>query len=204
MIKRWLQFLGGLELIALGVAFSIKADLGTSPISSLPYAASELWPVSVGVATVIMHAGFIAIQIAILRRRFDWWQLSQLPIGILFGVMIDGSLWLVQGVVANSYLMRWLYCALGIVLVGVGVWLEVLPRLLFLAGEGVISALSQVLPIRFGYLKVAFDMTLVASAAALSLAGLGHIVGVREGTLAAMLCVGLIVRALNKVFVETK
>ena len=79
MIKRWLQFLGGLELIALGVAFSIKADLGTSPISSLPYAASELWPVSVGVATVIMHAGFIAIQIAILRRRFDWWQLSQLP-----------------------------------------------------------------------------------------------------------------------------
>ena len=36
MIKRWLQFLGGLELIALGVAFSIKADLRTSPISSLP------------------------------------------------------------------------------------------------------------------------------------------------------------------------
>ena len=32
MIKRWLQFLGGLELIALGVAFSIKADIGTSSI----------------------------------------------------------------------------------------------------------------------------------------------------------------------------
>ena len=52
LIERYLVFLFGLAIVALGVDFSIKADLGTSPITSLPYTASELWPVSVGSATV--------------------------------------------------------------------------------------------------------------------------------------------------------
>lgn len=40
VFKRYLLFLTGLAIMAFGVAFSIKADLGTSPISSVPYAVS--------------------------------------------------------------------------------------------------------------------------------------------------------------------
>ena len=36
-IKGWLLFVVGLFVMAFGVAFSIKANLGTSPISSLPF-----------------------------------------------------------------------------------------------------------------------------------------------------------------------
>ena len=35
--KRWLFFIVSLLIMAFGVSFSIKANLGTSPISSLPY-----------------------------------------------------------------------------------------------------------------------------------------------------------------------
>ena len=204
MFRRWLEFVAGLALIALGVAFSIKADLGTSPITSLPYAASEIWPVSVGTATIVMHFALVAIQIAILRKDFELRQLLQVPIGMLFGFMIDGSMWVLNGLCVESYAAKSLYCAIGIILVGIGVWLEVKPRLLYLAGEGVVVALTKTCSIKLGYLKVLFDVGLVAVAVLTAFCGLGRIVGVREGTLAAMILVGLIVRVLNKFLLEKR
>ena len=60
LAKRWLLLVAGLFVMALGVGFSIKADLGTSPISSLPYTVSLVAPaVSVGTATIIMHCVFL-------------------------------------------------------------------------------------------------------------------------------------------------
>ena len=38
LIKRYILLLAGLTVMAFGVAFSIKGNLGTSPISSVPYA----------------------------------------------------------------------------------------------------------------------------------------------------------------------
>ena len=47
LIKRYLFLCAGLCIMAFGVAFSIEASLGTSPISSLPYVSSLLTPLSV-------------------------------------------------------------------------------------------------------------------------------------------------------------
>lgn len=80
---------------------------------------------------------------------------------------------------------------------GIGVSLEVKADAIVLAGEGVVLALCRVLPIKFGYMKVLFDVTLVITACILSLVFTGRIQGVREGTLAAALFVGLIAKQLN-------
>lgn len=40
--------LAGLVVMSFGVALSIKAELGTSPISSLPYVSAEISGLSVG------------------------------------------------------------------------------------------------------------------------------------------------------------
>ena len=41
--------------MTFGVAFSIKAGLGTLPISSTPYVTSEISGLSVGTTTIIMN-----------------------------------------------------------------------------------------------------------------------------------------------------
>ena len=61
----------GLTIMAFGVAFSIKAALGTSPISSVPYVTSTISGLSVGTTTIIMNFMFVLIQIAILRKKYD-------------------------------------------------------------------------------------------------------------------------------------
>lgn len=55
VVKRYALLLIGLTIMSFGIAFSIKAALGTSPISSLPYVVSLFTPLSVGTATIIMH-----------------------------------------------------------------------------------------------------------------------------------------------------
>lgn len=199
LIKRYLILLAGLTIMAFGVAFSIKADLGTSPISSVPYAISTFTPFSVGRATIGMHCIFILLQILILRKRYQLIQLLQLPVAFFFGYLTDFGVWALQWMNCGSYLEQWLICILGILLVAVGVSLEVKADVVVLAGEGVVLALCKILPkVRFGYMKVGFDVTLVLTACILSLGFTGRIQGVGAGTLAAALLVGLIAKRIGR------
>ena len=199
ILKRYLLFLIGLSIMAFGVAFSIKASLGTSPISSVPYVVSLFAPLTVGTATIIMHCVFIALQILILRGDYHPIQLMQLPVAVFFGYLTDFGVWAVQGINCSAYWQQWLVCLAGILLVAVGVSLEVKAGVVVLAGEGVVLAICQVLPkIKFGYMKVGFDVTLVVTACILSFVFTGRLQGVREGTVAAALLVGLIAKQIGK------
>ena len=204
IIRRYLLLLVGLAIMAFGVAFSIKASLGTSPISSVPYVVSLFAPLTVGTATIIMHCVFILLQILILRKKYHPIQLMQLPVAFFFGYLTDFGVWAVQGITCNHYLQQWLVCLIGIFLVAVGVSLEVKAGVVVLAGEGVVLAICKVLPVKFGYMKVGFDVTLVAVACVLSFVFTGRLQGVREGTVAAALLVGLIAKQFGKMLSKWK
>lgn len=80
--------------------------------------------------------------------------------------------------------------------------MEVKAGLVVLAGEGVVLAICQVIPVKFGYMKVGFDVTLVVTACVLSLVFTHSLQGVREGTVAAALMVGLIAKQLGKLWAK--
>lgn len=184
----------GFAIMAFGVAFSIKSNLGTSPISSVPYVASNITGLSVGTATIIMHCIMISLQILILRKHYRPFQLTQLLVALVFGAFTDAAVFCIQGLVAANYAQQWLFCLVGILLVGIGVSLEVTANFVVVAGEGLVLAICEAFRLKFGNTKVAFDVTLVAIAAVASFAFLGEIVGVREGTLAAALLVGQVAK----------
>ena len=205
ILKRYLLLLVGLSIMAFGVAFSIKASLGTSPISSVPYVVSLFAPLTVGTATIVMHCVFILLQILILRRNYHPIQLMQLPVAVFFGYLTDFGVWAVRGIHCSTYWQQWIVCLIGILLVAAGVSLEVKAGVVVLAGEGVVLAICKVLPkIKFGYMKVGFDVTLVVIACILSFTFTGHLQGVREGTVAAALLVGLIAKQIGKLLMGWK
>ena len=198
IFKRYVMLCVGLLIVAFGVAFSILADLGTSPISCPPYVASMLCPLTVGEATIVMHCIFILIQMALLRKDYDWVQLMQLPVAFVFGYMTDFACWCIADVPCPNYLMQVVWCLVGIVLVGIGVSFEVVAGVVTLAGEGLVLAICKAFKTRFDITKVAVDVSLVALACVASLIWLDGIHGVREGTLAAALLVGVIAQWCNK------
>ena len=64
-IKRYAIFLIGLFINSLGVSFITKADLGTSPISSIPYVLSLKFSWTLGEFTIIFN-----VFIVLLRRLY--------------------------------------------------------------------------------------------------------------------------------------
>ena len=198
LLKRCLLLVAGLLIMAFGVAFSIQAGLGTSPISSLPYVLSLFAPLTVGTATIALHVTLILLQILLLRRRYDPIQLLQLPVALVFGALTDFSVWVLQSLTPTTYLMQWMFCVVGILLVGIGVSFEVTANVVTLAGEGMVLALCKAFPLKFANTKVGFDVTLVMLSSILSLLFLGHLAGVREGTVAAAIFVGLTAKQVNR------
>lgn len=138
--SHWAMFAVSLVIMAYGVAFSVKSALGTSPISSLPYAISLFTPFTIGNVTIFMHLVLIALQILILRRNYQLIQLVQLPVAIAFGFLTDFAMWTLRGVYYTNYLGQWLLCVVGILLVAFGVSGEVESKATVLAGEGFILA----------------------------------------------------------------
>lgn len=120
----------------------------------------------------------------------------QFPAAIVFGTMIDVAEYVLKPISFSNYFEQWLLCVVGIFLVALGVSVEVMANLVTTAGEGIVLAICQVAPVKFSNMKVAFDVTLVCISIALSFIFLGHLDGVREGTIAAVF-VGLITKQTN-------
>ena len=198
-IRRWVMFLLSLMVMAFGVAFAIRAELGTSPISSYPYVMNLITPLTFGQFTILMHCILIALQILILRKDYQWFQLIQLPVAIAFGLLSDWTLDLLKGIHYSSYLQQWIYCGLGILIVALGVSMEINSKITTLAGEGFVLAVCKKVNISVGNMKIIFDCSLVFLAVIFSLVFLHRVEGVREGTLASMLLVGSFVKVFNKV-----
>lgn len=195
---RCAAFAGGVVINSFGIAFITKAALGTSPISSLPYVLSLYFPLSLGEFTFIMNVLFIAAQFALLGRRINPVQLLQMAVNLLFSAAIDVSMSMLSWLSPEGWPARCVSLLAGCVILAFGVALEVAPGVLAVPGEGIVSALSQRTGVRFGSMKVIFDVSLMVSASVLSLMLFGRLNGVGLGTVVSALLVGRFVNLFNR------
>ena len=162
IVVRCIIYFFGLLIMTLGVAVSVKSDLGVSPVSSIPYTMTCVWGIEMGKATIFFHAALVLVQVILLRRKFQLKNLLQIPVGVLFGYMTTFS----------NHLMTFLpdpgniYIRLGMVvistvLVAIGLFFYVPADIIPLAGEGVMLAISKVSDKAFSTVKIAFDVTMV-------------------------------------------
>lgn len=196
-IKRYAVLFFGMFVMSFGIAMSIKGGLGTSPISSVSYALSVVGGISVGKGTIIFNFFLVLLQFLLLRRDFKPVQLLQLPVTFVFGYMNDFALYCLDWIHCGNYLQQWICCIIGIILVGVGVSIEVAPKVLTLPGEGIVSAVSYVTKVKFGTMKVIVDSTCAAAAIILGIATGHGLLGVREGTIVTALCTGNVVKKVK-------
>ncbi len=196
-LKRYIVFLVGLFINSLGVSLITKASLGTSPISSIPYVLSLEFPFTLGQFTILFSAALILLQLLLLRRNFQAEHLLQVPISVLFGYFIDATMLLLSFLTPQSYAAKAVNLLIGCLVLGFGVYLEVLANVAMLPGESFVRAVTAVCRTEFGTTKVAFDVSMTVMAGVLSLLFFGRLNGVREGTVAAALLVGLIARRFS-------
>ena len=203
-LKRYLIFLVGLFVNSLGVSLITKANLGTSPISSIPYVLSLNFPFTLGNFTIFFSIFLIVLQLIILRKNFKLEHILQIPVSIIFGYFIDLTMILFFWVNPEAYIMKIVYLLMGCLILGVGVYMEVLADVVMLPGESFVRAIVLTWKTNFGKTKICFDVSMSVIAVVLSFVFAGRLAGVREGTVIAALLVGFIARLIGKKLVFLK
>lgn len=201
LVKRYIVFIIGLFINSFGVSFITKASLGTSPISSIPYTLSLGFKPTLGMFTLYMSIILIVIQVILLRKNFPKQYLLQIPVSFVFSWFIDLTMNLLSFMVPNTYFMKFVSLIAGCVILGIGVYMEMVADVVMLPGESFVKAVSMTFHKDFGKTKVVFDTSMTLIAAVIGFILFRKLAGVREGTVLAALLVGMIARLLKRKFV---
>ncbi len=207
-LRRYASFVVILFVIAFGTSLSIRANLGSSPISAPPYILSLVPGINLtmGQLTICMHVLFITIQVLLLRKNFEKRQYTQILVSFLFGFYTDLTMWLTGFLQISfdidpliGYPLRFVELLIGGAILAFGIACEVRCDSLMLAGEGLPLAISKFLNRDFGKVKICSDSTLVCIGTLFMFIFFGEwsweMIGV--GTLVSMFYVGMMVRVFS-------
>lgn len=185
--------------MAMGVAFSIKSNLGVSPVNSIPYVLSLVTKIEQGLLTTIIFSIYVLFQIIILRREYKPIQLLQIVFSGMFGYFVKFANFTLQGIESPSnYIMKLVFLGISIFVVAVGLLLYLTADIMPQPPEGFMLAICKKTGIQFHKIKVTFDSTVVAIAAFISFIAFGKLNGVREGTIISAILIGRILGVLTK------
>lgn len=193
---RWLLLVWGMLVATAGIVFITRAGLGTTPISTVPFTVGEITGLTFGEATFAVNILFVLVQWALLRSRFHYSSFFQIPIVSVFSWFIDLHMGWTAWIGDGPYTIRFLWGLLGNLFLALGIYWQVASKTIVQPGEGMVLAFSVVLRKSFGTVKIWNDVTLVVLAVLLGFLFLGHVAGVREGTVVSAFLVGFLIKGI--------
>lgn len=193
------MYLIGLFVMTLGIAISVKSDLGVSPVSSIPYTITCVWGLEMGKATILFHCILVVLQLLLLRKRFQVKNLLQVVVGILFGYFTTFCNYCVSFLPDPGNIVIKLLMMLGsAVLIAFGIFLYVPADIMPLAGEGFMKTVSDMTKREFSKVKIAFDVTMVVISLMVCLAVLHKLGSVGLGTVISAVLVGAVLGVITR------
>ena len=202
LIKRYSLFLVGLFIASMGVAFSTKAGLGTSPVASVPYSVSL-------VNTMLTFGGWLNLlsliqiitQVVLMKGKVNYIEIGvQTILAFVYGYLTNFSVWLIRDINVTVYPMKFGFMLLGCVILAFGIWVQLKGAVAMLPGEAMNRAISKVSGFKYENVKIFFDILYIAVSAVICLIFIGKLEGVREGSIIAAVLVGSIIKLYNRIF----
>ena len=130
-------YFAGFFVMTLGIAISVKSDLGVSPVSSIPYTITCVFGFEMGKATILFHIGLVLLQILVLRKAFQAKNLLQVVVGVIFGYFTTFCNYLMTFLPdPHNLLVRLGMMLISVFLIAFGIFLYVPTDIMPLAGEG--------------------------------------------------------------------
>jgi uncharacterized membrane protein YczE len=186
--------------MGLGISMNVISGLGTTPISCVPLLLSKVLPLSFGTMAFFFSIFFIFVEWLILRKKFKKEHYSQLIVTPFFGFFIDFGMFLLKNMQLETYLERMLILLLGCLLIALGIYFQVIAKVLINSAEGLVYVIAEKTKLKFGNIKILFDSSLVILAIIISLLAFREIRDIREGTIIVALSLGSLVKIYKRLF----
>jgi len=199
---RFLLYFVGLFILALGLTLNTKANLGVSPIISVPYSISQITGYNFGDLTFVIYAIFVMVQIAIhvklKKNKKIMSDLLQLPLSLVFTRLLN--IFFAYIPASQNLGVRLIVLAFAIICTGVGAAMSLSMQLVPNPGDGIVQALAERFNKSVGLTKNLFDCLNLCITLCISLFIAHRIVGVGIGTVVAVLGVGRVIALYHHIF----
>lgn len=120
--RRFIVYAIGMLVLALGLTLNTKADLGVSPIISVPYSISQITGYNFGDLTFVVYALFVVVQIVIhlnlKKNKKIMSDLLQLPLSLIFTRLLN--IYSTYIPTSQNLGIRFIVLAFAIICTGVG------------------------------------------------------------------------------------
>lgn len=197
--KLYVFYIISLFISSLGVAFSVKASLGTSPLVAIPNVLSIIFSIiSIGTYSMIFNIILILLELLILKNKFPKLQYLQFFIAIIYGYFIDIALYLIKGLNPYDYFTQWIFCITGALILAFGIYLQLKSAVVYLPIDGFVLSIAHIKKSIYSKVKPFVDISLIIIAVIISIYYTNNLVGVGEGTIFAAIFVGPLVGFYKK------
>ena len=198
MIKRFIVFVVGMNVLAIGIILNTKSLLGVGSINTLPYALANILSVSLGTMTAMVYLVFIIIQL-ILLKKFDLQVIIQLPFSFIFGYLID-FYDLFFSYEPTAFYMQIVILIIAIVLTALGAFLMVLGDIVLNPADGLVHTIGKVTNKDFGFVKNIADLVFIVLTVVICLVTKGYILGIGIGTVVSAIFIGRFVALYQNIY----
>lgn len=219
LLYRWLFYIAGLIILALGIMLNTKTNLGVSPIISVPYSISSVIGFNFANMTLIVYVIFVIIEMLlhIIWQFFDksanklgmylLRDLLQIPVSIIFTRFLNIFSGMIPAV-NNNFVLQFLLLIIAIILTGIGAAMSLNMRIIPNPGDGIVQAISDTTKLNnkkgkgVGFCKNCFDITNVTITFIIGLSTGHFLLGLGIGTIFAMIGVGRVIAIFNHKFMN--
>lgn len=212
---RWLFYITGLLILAMGLTLNTKAGLGVSPIISVSYSISEIFHLNFGNMTLVLYSIFVIVELILHavqgknnsgkdRKLIFLMDVLQIPLSLVFTRFLNLFGSLLPDFFAGSsdwseYLpLRLVVLALAIACTGVGASMSLSMRLVPNPGDGIVQTIADCIQKNTGFTKNCFDLFNITVTIVLGLVLTHHLVGVGVGTVLAVIGVGRVIALFQR------
>ena len=185
----YVQYVGGILILTLGVALSSKAGLGTGSLDSINFALASRTQLNLSIVIVLM--AFIAIFISAVIRRGKL-SFKTLMTAIFMGVSTESWVKIIDVINVDTIAQQIIIFSLAIFCVSLGIAIYLRPKFPANPNDDIIVALNEVLGLKMGTAKLFIDI--IAIVIALLLKG-----PVGIGTVLMTVLIGPIVNLINSI-----
>ena len=200
--RRFIVYTIGMFVLALGLTLNTKADLGVSPIISVPYSISQITGYNFGDLTFVVYALFVVVQMVIhlnlKKNKKIMSDLLQLPLSLIFTRLLN--IFSTYIPTAQNLGIRFIVLTLAIICTGVGAAMSLSMQLVPNPGDGIVQSLAEGFNKSVGLTKNLFDCFNLCITLCISIFIAHQIVGVGIGTVIAVLGVGRVIALFHHIF----
>ena len=193
------SYLMGLVLLAFGASLMTRADFGLSMIIAPAFIISEFFSfMTFGMAEYLFQALLLAL-LVVFVRRFKFTYLLSFLTAVLYGMMLDGCLYLLAFLGEINIAVRIIFYFIGLFTTSLGVAFMFHTYISAEVYELFVKEATERFGWKIGVVKTVYDCTSLVLSVLMSFAffGFGHFKGIGIGTLVCALVNGRLISAFG-------